>query len=53
MTRRSNARLAGIAWGWSSPVTWLVWLPMLVFELALAFWLVVKGVAAPRTTSRA
>jgi hypothetical protein len=24
-----------------------VWLPMLVFELTLAVWLIVKGVAAP------
>jgi len=32
---------------WSSAVTWLVWLPMLVFELTFAAWLIVKGVAAP------
>lgn len=32
---------------WTSPVTWAVWLPMLVFELVLAAWLIVKGVAAP------
>jgi hypothetical protein len=32
---------------WSSPVTWAVWLPMLVYELTLAVWLIVKGVAAP------
>jgi hypothetical protein len=31
---------------WSSPVTWFVWLPLLVFELTLATWLIVKGVAA-------
>jgi len=29
---------------WSSPVTWLMWLPMLIFELAFAAWLLVKGV---------
>lgn len=29
--------------------TWLVWLPALVFELWLALWLIVKGVAAPAT----
>ena len=29
---------------WSSPVTWLLWIPMLIFELALAGWLIVKGV---------
>jgi Domain of unknown function (DUF4386) len=32
---------------WSSPVTWAVWLPMLIFELTLAVWLITKGVAAP------
>ena len=30
---------------WSSPVTWAVWLPLLVFELTLAVWLITKGVA--------
>ncbi len=29
------------------PVTSLVWLPMLAFEVPLALWLIVKGVAAP------
>ena len=32
---------------WSSPVTWAVWLPLLVFELTLAVWLILKGVGAP------
>jgi hypothetical protein len=32
---------------WSSPVTWAVWSPLLVFELTFAAWLIVKGVAAP------
>jgi hypothetical protein len=32
---------------WSSPVTWAVWLPLLVFELMLAAWLITKGVATP------
>jgi hypothetical protein len=32
---------------WSSPVTWAVWLPLLVFELTLAVWLITKGVVAP------
>lgn len=43
-------QLAGLFGGarpWSSPVTWFLWLPMLVFEVALAFWLLIKGVAAP------
>lgn len=33
---------------WSSSLTWIVWLPMLVFEVALAVWLLIKGVAEPR-----
>ncbi len=30
-------------------VGWLIWLPMLVFEVVLAFWLLIKGVATPAT----
>lgn len=41
------AGLFGGARAWSSPVTWAVWLPLLVFELTLAGWLLVKGVARP------
>jgi len=43
-------QLAGLFGGpmaWSSSVTWLVWLPMLVFEVVLALWLLIKGVARP------
>lgn len=42
-------QLAGLLGGidWFGVVTWLVWLPALVFELWLAAWLLVKGVAAP------
>jgi hypothetical protein len=43
-------QLAGLFGGptsWSSSVTWLVWLPMLVFEVTLALWLLIKGVAMP------
>jgi len=42
-------QLAGFlgAVDWLGPVTWLMWLPMLVFEVALALWLLIKGVAAP------
>jgi hypothetical protein len=37
--------LLGASTGWSSSVTWLMWLPMLVFEVVLALWLLTKGVA--------
>jgi hypothetical protein len=36
---------------WSDSVTWIVWLPMLVFELVFAFWLMFKGVANPQTVT--
>lgn len=41
------AQLAGLfggAMSWAASSTWLVWLPMLVFEVALALWLMIKGV---------
>lgn len=38
------AGLLGGAMSWASSVTWIVWLPMLVFEVTLAFWLMIKGV---------
>jgi hypothetical protein len=44
-------QLAGLFGGpgsWASPVTWALWLPMLIFEVVLAFWLLIKGVAAPQ-----
>jgi hypothetical protein len=44
--------LFGGARAWSSPVTWLVWLPLLVFELTLALWFLTKGVA-PRNAANA
>ena len=31
----------------ATPASWVAWLPMLVFELGLAAWLVVKGAALP------
>lgn len=40
------AQLAGFLKG---PVTSYMWLPMLVFEVALALWLLIKGVATPAT----
>ena len=42
-----HAGLFGGKASWSGGVTWLTWLPMLVFEMTLAVWLLVKGVAAP------
>lgn len=35
------------------PMTNFVWLPMLVFEVALALWLLIKGVAMPAQTQSA
>ena len=29
------------------PTGWLMWLPMLMFEVVLGLWLLIKGVAAP------
>ena len=34
-------------------VFWVMWFPMLVFERALAAWLLVKGVAVPAAAERA
>jgi hypothetical protein len=31
----------------SGPITMMMWLPMLVFEVPLGLWLIVKGIAAP------
>ncbi len=48
-------QLAGSLGGvmsWASSVTWLVWLPMLVFEVTLAFWLTIKGVATAALQNR-
>jgi hypothetical protein len=45
------AQLAGLfggAMSWSGTVTWLVWMPMLLFEVALSLWFLIKGVAAPK-----
>lgn len=40
------AQLVGLLKG---PVTWFIWMPMLVFEVVLALWLIIKGVVV-RTT---
>ena len=42
-----TAGLFGPGANWSSSLTWLTWLPMLVFELTFAVWLIVKGVDVP------
>jgi hypothetical protein len=46
-----TAGLLGGAMSWSASITWLVWMPMLVFELVLALWLIIKGVAMPQSQS--
>jgi hypothetical protein len=33
------------------PITDLMWLPMLAFELVLALWLILKGAAMPQTAA--
>src|SRR5205085_7646667 len=38
---------------WHSSMTWLIWMPALAFELALAVWLLTKGVATNSAASRA
>ncbi len=41
-------QLTGVFGGtanWFAAATWLMWLPMLGFEVTLAFWLIVNGVA--------
>jgi hypothetical protein len=43
------AGLFGGAMSWSASITWLVWLPMLVFEIVFALWLIIKGIALPGT----
>jgi len=45
-----SAGMFGAGTNWSSSLTWIVWLPMLVFELTFAFWLIVKGVAPAQHT---
>jgi hypothetical protein len=40
-------QLAGFLGG---PITSLIWLPMIVFEVAFALWLLVRGVAPPTRT---
>jgi len=42
------AGLFGGSMSWSASITWIVWLPTLVFEVTFALWLMIKGVVAPR-----
>ena len=42
------SQLAGFLVGaarWDSPIKWALWSPMAVFEIVLALWLIIKGVA--------
>ena len=41
-------QVAGFLTGWFTSYM-VMWMPMLVFEVALALWLLIKGVAAPAT----
>jgi hypothetical protein len=38
------AQLAGVSAG---PPAEVMWIPFLVFEVSLALWLIIKGVASP------
>jgi hypothetical protein len=40
--------LFGAGSNWSSSATWVIWLPALLFEITLALWLLIKGVAPAR-----
>ena len=37
----------------SGPITMIMWLPMLAFEVPFALWLLTKGVAMPARTQSA
>ena len=43
--QRAGAITAGA--NWFSGITWAMWFPLLIFELALAAFLIVKGVYVP------
>lgn len=38
------AGLFGGSMSWGASITWLVWLPMLLFEVVFALWLMIKGI---------
>lgn len=42
------AGLFGGPMSWSASIAWLIWLPMLLFEVVLALWFLVKGIAVSR-----
>ena len=42
-----------LAGGLTGPITNLVWIPVALFELTLALWLIIKGAAAPARTQPA
>jgi hypothetical protein len=49
-------QMAGLFGGptnWSSSVAWLPWLPMLVFEVVFALWLLIKGINVEQWKKRA
>ena len=48
-------QLAGVLanMSWVSAGTWIIWLPMLVFEVVLALWFLIKGVAVPQIPTMA
>jgi len=45
------AGLFGGSMSWSASITWIVWLPMLVFEVAFSLWLIIKGIAVPKISA--
>ena len=45
------AGLFGGSMNWSASITWIVWLPMLVFEVAFSLWLIIKGVAVSKISA--
>ena len=47
-----RAGVFAAAFTWQSPLTWVLWFPMLIFEVTLACWFLFKGVAAPSGSSR-
>jgi len=45
LVQRAGLLRGGVSW--SSSLTWVLWFPLLIFEVTLAVWLIVKGVRAP------